>query len=155
MVFKNFHSYFKKSLLAVDFGSHTMGLATFTVGRDPYPLGYGSLSVGDALQVEESLRSIIVEEQIDYIIFGLPLLADGKEGQMAQKVKSFAHGIAQKSGVSVLFQDEYLSSYEAQERIRSLAPYGIFGRASRCSQEIDKESAKIILEDFMRSSGVI
>ena len=116
VMFKNFHSYFEKSLLAVDFGSHTMGLATFTVGRDPYPLGYGSLSVGDALQLEESLRSVIVEEHIDYVIFGLPLLADGKEGEMAHKVKSFAHGVAQKFRVPVLFQDEYLSSYEARER---------------------------------------
>ena len=149
--FKNFHRYLKKSLLAVDFGSRTMGLAIFTVGRDPFPLGYGSLSVGGDLQVEESLRSIIVKEEIDYIIFGLPLLADGKEGKMAKKVKSFARGIAQKSGIPILFQDEYLSSYEAQERIRSLAPYG----TSQSSQEIDRESAKIILEDFMRSNGVI
>ena len=147
--FKNFHQYLKKSLLAVDFGSQTVGLAIFTPDQDPYPLGYGSIAVHDELQLEKALLKIITQEQIAYLVFGLPLLADGGEGEMACKIKAFAHTIAQKSGLPILFQDEYLSTHSARERIQSSAQCGL------APPQIDQESAKIILEDFIRSNGVI
>ena len=153
--FKNFHLYNGKSLMAVDFGSKAIGLATFIPGRDPYPLGYATIVVSSWHKAALELANTIAQEQVEVVIFGLPLLADGEEGQMARKVKGFARAMAQVSSTStststsILFQDEYLSSYEAKERMRATAQYG--RKANPAS--IHQESAKIILEDFIRADG--
>ena len=148
--FKNFRVHLGRPLLAVDFGQKTIGLATFTPGHDPYPLECGTITATHPDQREAELLEVIAREQIDCIIFGLPLLADGTEGKMAKQIREFADSITQKSGLPILFQDEYLSSRAARERILASSQYGL--RTSL--EKIDIESAKIILEDFIRASGV-
>ena len=62
---------------------------------------------------------------------------------MALKVKNFARSVQKRVGIPFFFQDEYLSSHQAQQRLTSPLSFG--------PQNIHTESAKIILEDFIRS----
>ena len=144
--FKNFYVYHRQVLLGVDFGRLNTGLALFVPGRDPCPLGYARIAGGEAGAGE--LLKIASREGVEHMVFGLPLLADGAEGEMARVVKVFAQGVGEKSQIPLWFQDEYLSSRLAQERVAALARYGLPGSGR------DVEAAKVILEDFIRAGGV-
>ncbi|MCY4645225.1 MAG: Holliday junction resolvase RuvX [Bacteriovoracales bacterium] len=149
--FKNFRIYRDKALLAIDFGLKNIGLATFVPGRDPWPLGHGSLDVRkDTAKALRPLMDVIASEEIHAIIMGLPLLADGSEGKMAVQIRHFAKELQAKSSLPILFQDEYLSSYSAQEKMKLAASRGF----PMEDQNIHTESAKIILEDFIRAEGL-
>ena len=149
--FKNYHTYLHKTLLGVDFGQKTIGLATYTPGHDPYPLEHSSICLTDELRLgTEKIQQIISTENIHSVIFGLPCLADGEEGTMAACVRDFARTISPPVPCPILFQDEYLSSKQAKERLQSQSRYGLVVRG----EHIHMESAKIILEDFIRAKGV-
>lgn len=149
--FKNYKKYLHKALLGVDFGEKKIGLAIYTPGQDPYPLRHSTLSLikNQSLGVKKILE-IILAENIHSVIFGLPLPGDGREGEMAKRVKLFAKTISEQSPCPILFQDEYLSSQQAKEHLFSQAQHGLPSQ----KEHIHQESARIILEDFIRSEGV-
>ena len=74
----------------------------------------------------------------------MPLNLDGSEGERAQKTRLFASKISEKVKVKIVFQDERLTSIEADE-ILSDAKIKPKNRKSL----IDKLSACIILENFL------
>ena len=146
--FKNYRLHLHKTLLGVDFGEKNLGLAIFTPGRDPYPLSCNTLR--NCPRLGEEILRVAAREDAHWIIFGLPLLADGKEGRMAQQVRATAASLESQWEGGILFQDEYLSSHSARERLLYSSQLGFSTQA----EDIHTESAKIVLEDFIRSEGV-
>ena len=145
----NFTKYTGKRLLCVDYGTKKAGLAMITPGREPFPIPYGTIAVFDEHFLLATLKRFIEEDSIDIIVMGLPLLLDGKETAMTLKIRHFGELLAKESGILVLFQDETLSSFEAEEKLKDLRNQGIKPDMT----QVDTIAAMLILEDFLRSDS--
>jgi len=90
------------------------------------------------------LRSLVIERNIDTLVVGLPYNMDGTLGYQAKHVQKFAHGASKQLGLNVEFVDERLTSYEAEEMMRS---QGISTRDNKAM--IDRKAAALILQQWL------
>jgi putative Holliday junction resolvase len=80
---------------------------------------------------------------VERVVIGLPLHADGREGQQAAAARAFGERL-RSLGLDVEFEDERLSSWEAAERLAEA------GRsAHRSSGELDSAAARLILQQWL------
>lgn len=137
-----------RPILAIDYGTKVTGLALFTPNVDPYPLPYGKIKYLDDEQLTREILQLVSLESIEIVVLGLPLYLDGNESDMTQRVKAFGQLLRQKLPAATLlfFQDETLSSFEAQERMKNSPRYNFQVNP----KEIDQLAAAIILEDFLK-----
>lgn len=82
----------------------------------------------------------------DALVFGLPLNMDGSEGAPAKKVRDFATRVAARTGREVHFQDERLTSADADW---SMARSGMTRGEKK--QRRDALAAAAILRDFLET----
>ncbi len=78
------------------------------------------------------------------ILLGLPLNMDGTEGDRAQKVRDFGALLSEKSGLPVEYEDERLTTVEAEEM---LIEAGLTRQERK--KVIDKVAAEIILRSYL------
>ncbi len=90
------------------------------------------------------LRSLVIERNIDTLVVGLPYNMDGTLGYQAKHVQKFAHGASKHLELNVEFVDERLTSYEAEEMMRS---QGISTRDNKAM--IDRKAAALILQQWL------
>ena len=97
--------------------------------------------------LEEDLdyfANLIKEKSVNFVVFGLPLQTDGTEGEMAKVVRDFAEKLSKKTGVSVAFQDERYTSFEAEEYLKEAKI-----KWEKRKELLDKISAQIILQNYL------
>jgi len=78
-------------------------------------------------------------------IVGLPYNADGTESPMADRARSFARELQDRSGVPVEFVDERYSSLESYARLKEARAAGARKRRVTKS-DVDASAACVILE---------
>ena len=78
------------------------------------------------------------------ILLGLPLNMDGTEGDRAEKVRAFGALLGEKSGLTVEYEDERLTTVEAEEL---LIEAGLTRQERK--KVIDKVAAEIILRSYL------
>ena len=76
-------------------------------------------------------------------MIGLPLLLDGTEGDQARVVRAFGERLA-AIGLQVAYEDERLTSWEAQRRASEEGR-----RPRRDSGDIDSAAARLILHQYL------
>src|SRR6185369_10472842 len=83
------------------------------------------------------------------LIIGLPLNMDGTNGAAAADAGRIAENFRKSLSVPVFLQDERLTSFAAESKMREceVAPKEI-------DQRVDSESAAIILRDFLAAHAV-
>ncbi|HXH74287.1 MAG TPA: Holliday junction resolvase RuvX [Bacteriovoracaceae bacterium] len=140
------HPLHMKTLLAMDFGEKYIGVATYCVNRDPFPTPYGRIANKTQAQVLLELKKIISDESVDEVIIGLPYLTDGKKTASTGRAQTFADWIKASIQTPVHEQDETLSTFEAQNRMKNSPRYNFQVDQS----QIDAVAASVILEDFIR-----
>lgn len=136
-----------KNILAMDYGEKFIGVATYCVNRDPYPTPYGRIAshLGQDHVLKE-LKRLLDDECIDLIVIGLPHLLDGKKTTTTQKAQNFVDQIREHFTLPVEDQDETLSTFEAESRMKNSPQYNFQVDLS----QIDAVAACVILEDFIR-----
>ncbi|MEE9381058.1 MAG: Holliday junction resolvase RuvX [Hyphomonadaceae bacterium] len=128
------------ALIGIDPGTKTLGLALCDAGRliaSPHHTIKRKKLKADL----ETLLAIYDETRAVGFVVGLPLNMDGTEGPRAQSVRALAHNILQYRDVPVAFQDERLSSAEAE---RAMIEADL-SRARR-AELIDASAASVILQ---------
>lgn len=135
-----------KTLLALDFGEKFIGVASFCVNRDPFPTPYGRIANKGESFVLGELKKIISDECVDEIIVGLPHLTDGKRTASTERAQKFIDLLKQHLSLLIHEQDETLSTFEAQNRMKNSPRYNFQVNYS----QIDAVAASVILEDFIR-----
>ena len=134
-----------KTYLGVDYGAKVIGLALYRPDRDPFVLLYGRIVVKTEKQVMSEFSKIIQDENVDIIVLGLPLFTDGKESKMTTVVKLFGEKlISLNPSVQLFFQDETLTTFEAEERMKNSPKFNF--RVDH--KQVDSLCASVILEDF-------
>ncbi|MGL4636554.1 MAG: Holliday junction resolvase RuvX [Beijerinckiaceae bacterium] len=127
-------------LLGLDLGTKTIGLAI------------GSLPTGIATPLKtirrtkfqqdaRELLAITEKESIAGLVLGLPLNMDDTEGPRAQSTRAFVRNLGLLSPLPVLLWDERLSSFEAEDMMRTA---GIDHK--RRAEMIDAAAAQVILQ---------
>ena len=134
-----------KTFLGIDFGEKVIGMSIFRYGSDPFPLLNGRINVYKGDDPFKLIKEIVENDLVNYIILGIPYLTDGKESAMTHKVISFGKELASKiPEVTIIHQDETLSTYEAEERMKNDPKFNF----KVDLQRIDEMSACIIMEQF-------
>lgn len=144
-IFSPTHPLSGKKVLAIDWGAKFIGVATFHIGRDPFPLAWGRVAGGPFESVWPKLNQIFNDEVIDLIAVGVPFLTDGKAGSSTIKAREFITQLKKVCSLPIHEQDETLSTFEAEERMKKSPRWNFQVDLS----EIDAVSATIILEDFL------
>lgn len=150
MTNKNLEKFKNKKILAIDFGTKITGLARFCEGRDIFPCPYDSLKYVNDDKLITDILNIVKESSTDIAVLGIPKLLDGKETTMSKKIRDFGEKLGDKLGSTPLFfQDESLSTFEAEERMKNSPRYNF----KVDKKQIDALAASIILEDFLSSES--
>jgi putative Holliday junction resolvase len=122
-------------LLGIDFGSKKIGLSSATTILAEV---YGVIrfeTIGEAIR---KIRKTVEKEDIEKIVIGI------SEGKMAKETKKFGKKLEKEIGLPVVFQDETLSTKEAQ----ALSIEAGIRRKKRRKLE-DAYSATIILQKYL------
>ena len=131
-------------VLGIDLGSKRIGITTSdrsgTIAT-PYTvlLRCGSMG-GD----HRNIAKMVVEEEAEAVIVGLPLNMDGSEGKAAQAARVEAARMATVVGVPVHVHDERLTTVEAD---RVLMEQKMNAQARR--RVVDKVAAAVMLQSWL------
>lgn len=129
------------ALLAIDPGARSIGVAV-SDGLRMIASPVEVIPRGKKLRPSlDRLFELFVDRKCVALVVGLPLNLDGSSGPRVQAAKALTHNILQIQDVPLLFQDERLSSAQA-ERVMLEAD---LTRARR-AETIDASAAAIILQ---------
>lgn len=135
-------------ILALDYGSKTVGLAiTDVLGYTVLP--YSTLwreREGKLRKTVQEICDIVLREDVEEVVLGLPLNMDGSRGERAEKAAVFYDLLKKKLRCPIVFFDERLSTIEARE---ILDENGV-PRAKQ-KEVLDQVAAQVILEDYLRT----
>lgn len=90
----------------------------------------------------DKIKQIAKENRVEKIVVGVPINMDGTKGSQAQDCMEFAQKLS--SDFEIIFEDERLTSDEAEENLRSRK---IDFRKNKGL--VDIESACIILQQYL------
>lgn len=133
-------------VLAVDYGKKRVGLAW----SDEMRLVVTPLKAFDNDEtLMQRLISLIKENNVTEVVFGIPIRMSGEEGEIAEEIREFAHELSKRvPGVVVDFFDESLTSKDAETLFR--AKHGRHPVGKKDKYLVDSYSAAILLEEFLR-----
>jgi putative Holliday junction resolvase len=134
-------------ILAVDYGRVRLGLAVSdALGMASHPLPALRRSSPEADLV--ALRALIADREVARLVVGLPLNMDGSEGPMAAEARAFGAWLEAGTRLPVSFEDERLSTDEAEEFLRAA---GL--RPSDRKKLRDSVAAAVILRSVLERDG--
>ena len=131
-------------IMALDVGEKTIGVAvcdeteTFVFPRQTLLRHEGHRRDMNVL------REQAVNEQIDRIVVGLPVMMDGSRGRQVEKIDAFIATLRRFVDLPIETQDERLSTFEADQRLAEARR-----RPRDRKQVIDSVAAGIILESYL------
>ena len=131
-------------LMALDVGTKRIGVAL----ADSFikiAIPFTTVEVNDDVEsAVEQIIEIISKEEIDIIVVGLPRNQSGEETPQTAYTKEFVKNF-EYSVDKICFQDESLTSIQAEERLKSYGkPYS--------KGDIDMNAASIILQDYLEEN---
>ena len=132
-------------VLAVDWGERRVGLAV----SDELGItaqGLDTLVVEDETQIVERVASVVEKTGAETIVVGLPLNMNGTESEKSEKVRVFGETLAGRTGRSVLYRDERLTSRQAQRVMHELS---VKTRGNK--EQIDRIAATLILQEYLKT----
>lgn len=136
-------------IVGLDVGERRIGVAisdvTRTLARPLTTLRTTGLD-GDALDVAaaEVARLAAEEDAVGVIVIGLPRRLDGSASDMTPRIERFGARLHARLDMPVVFQDERLTSREAESR---LARREKSWRARK--ERLDAAAAAIVLQDYL------
>ena len=130
----------------MDYGAKTVGVAI----SDPLFLTAQSLETIYRKQENKLRRTLAriaelcVEYEVDLIVLGLPKNMDDTEGERCEKTRAFREMLERRTGISVVFQDERLTTWEADQiLIEDGIPF------EDRKKYVDKIAASLILQEYL------
>ncbi|MCC6239761.1 MAG: Holliday junction resolvase RuvX [Phycisphaerales bacterium] len=134
--------------LAIDFGLRRVGLALSDEGGR-FATPHEVLQVTDPQQAIEPIIRLIAKEHIAQIIIGLPLNMDGSIGAQARQVAQWSRQLHQQADVPIVFVDERLSSFDAQQQLNSRRRSGEKLTHKKKKQQLDAIAAARFLQEYL------
>lgn len=135
------------TIIAFDFGLRRIGVA----------VGQTLTGSANALTVVpftskpdwQAIASIVDEWKPAAVVVGLPLAEDGGETDMSKAARRFGRQLEGRFGVPVLFEDERLTSFSAEQRfVNARARSGMRKKDVALKDAI---AAQVILESWLQT----
>ncbi len=92
----------------------------------------------------DKIADVVKLYNVNKIVVGLPLMMNGDFGPQAQDCSDFAKKVEQKTNINVIFIDERLSSYQAEEILKS---QGV--KYTKDKGKVDMAAAAVILQEYL------
>lgn len=136
-------------IAAIDFGKARIGLAI----SDEMRIIAKSLETvqasKDLSSTAKSIASALSKYKIDMIVIGLPLLLNGKEGEMAVAVRAFAKALEEVLPLPIVFWDERLTSSGVEKMLT-----GFDVSRKKRAELSDALAAVSILQNYLDSKHI-
>ena len=133
------------SVLALDIGKKRIGVAGCD-GLGLIATGLTTLERRTLEQVVQDLRPIVQARQVHLLVAGMPYTLDGEIGPQARRTEKTARNIAAALNLPLEMVDERLTSYAAEELMKSQNISTQWNKAL-----IDRKAAAIILQQWLDS----
>ena len=134
-------------IISIDYGTKRIGIAT----TDPLQIIASPLETVATPKIFEYLQEYFFTEEVEAIIVGEPKRLDDTDADILPQIRVFVKKLNQLyPNIPTHWHDERYTSKEAQ---RVIINSGIKKMKRRDKSLVDKISASIILEDWMKSTG--
>ena len=132
-------------IIGLDVGTVRIGVARAdTAIKIAIPDGFINVNGQEISEIQRKLRLY----NTNILVMGMPRSNNGNQTAQSEFVKQFARQVAATiPGLKIYFQDESLTSVEAERRLKAR-------KNNYQKGEIDAESASIILQDFIERMQV-
>lgn len=133
-------------ILGIDWGEKRVGVA---VADTAAPLAVPRATLKQNRRLISAIKALAKEERAEQIVIGLPLTMEGKESDMAKRVRTFGVKLEQITELPVHFVDERLTSKQVR---RDPSDRGDSrpsrGRAAG-AKDIDAAAAAAVLQSWL------
>jgi len=133
-------------IMGLDYGAATVGVAI----SDALLLtaqGIETIRREQELQLRKTYRRIeelVKEYEVDRIVVGYPKHLNNTIGERAKKAEEFAQALERRTGLTVVLQDERLTTVEAH-RVLDAGGAGL----EKKKEVVDKLAAVLILQSYL------
>ena len=134
-----------KRIIGIDYGEVRVGISlsdlTQTIAKPFRTISYKNL---DDLLTQ--LKEIIIINEVDKLVVGVPYNMKGEDTKQTLKVKEFISFLESHLSYDIALIDERLSSIEAEKTMHKMNI-----KTGHNKSDIDKIAASIILQEFLDS----
>ncbi len=130
--------------LGVDYGDARTGIA---VSDGIFARGVETIHSSGMRKTANRVAEVAKKQGADIIVLGCPYNMDGSVGARAEKAMAFADILREATGLTVVLQDERLTTVEAYDIMDTT---DVRGRRRRGN--VDTLSAEIILQEYIDSA---
>ena len=135
-------------ILSIDYGKRRTGLAV----TDPLRLIANPLETIQTTNLLAYLQSYCTKEDVEQVVIGRPTMVNGQPSENLRRVEMFVKLWKSKMpSIPISYYDERFTSELAHQAI---IDSGVKKKVRRTDKGlVDKISAAIILEDYLKSQG--
>tara|TARA_A100001011_G_scaffold400883_1_gene520562 strand:- start:3986 stop:4402 length:417 start_codon:yes stop_codon:yes gene_type:complete len=137
-----------KRVLSIDFGEVRVGLAlsdlTCTIAKP-----YKTINYNDMDHLLFQLSDIIVENDVNQLVVGIPYNMKGEDTKQTKIVRNFVSVLKEKLDFNVDLVDERLTSSEAEKYMHQMDI-----KVGHNKDKVDKIAASIILQEYLENYNV-
>ncbi len=134
-------------ILAIDYGKKRTGLAV----TDPLRIIATALDMVASHDLLSYLENYLQREVVDEAIIGMPKTLRNEDSENAPRVRAFIDRFKQKfPSIKITEVDERFTSTLAQ---RALIEGGMKKKDRQVKGQVDKVSAVILLQDYLKTLG--
>ena len=134
-----------KRILGIDYGEVRVGLSlsdlTQTIANPFRTIIYKS-----ADNLLDQLKEIIVKNEVEKLVVGVPYNMKGEDTKQTLKVKEFISFLESNLSYDIELIDERLSSIEAEKTMHKMNI-----KTGHNKSDIDKIAASVILQEYLDS----
>ena len=134
--------------LAIDLGTRRIGLALSDEGGK-FATPIDVLTVTDPDQAIGPIVNLIKKEDVKCIVLGLPINMDDSIGGAAKSTIAWGEKLAAKTPVEIIFVDERLSSFEAEQSMIGRKKAGEKISRKQKKERLDAVAAAGFLQAFL------
>ena len=129
--------------MALDFGDVRIGVATSDI-LGMFASGLETYVRKNQKQDIVHIASLIEQHKVDTVVIGLPINMDGSHGKRVEITKAFGEELKKHTTAKIVYEDERLSSVEAEDILISSNM-----RREKRKAVIDQLAAAIILQGYL------
>ena len=129
--------------MGIDYGEVRIGVA-FSDLLGIIATGYETYVRKNIETDLQHFKDLVVSQQVDKIIMGLPLNMDGTEGERVEFTYSFCDELKKYTTLPIVYQDERLTTVSAEKLLISADV-----RREKRKKVIDEVAASIILQNYL------
>jgi putative Holliday junction resolvase len=134
--------------LAIDLGSRRIGLALSDEGGR-FATPFDVLTVSSPENAIATIAEVVRKEGVERLVVGLPLNMDDTVGDAARKTVRWSEALAAAAGKPVVFVDERLSSFAAEQQLVDRKRGGERLTRGDKKQRLDALAAASFLQEFL------